>query len=327
MKTQIIPNTPFEVSKIIYGCMTISSANGKINPTEEEIIKDAVKSIRTALDEGINFFDHADIYGRNKSEEIFSAIWKEVPGLRDNIILQTKCGIRFSGDGGVNAPHRFDYSYEHIINSVNGSLKRLKTDCIDILLLHRPDPLVEPEEVAKAFSELRSSGKVKYFGVSNHNAAQIELLQSCLDEPLVANQMEINLLHNDLMNAGVIVNQRQPGEFIRNDGTIEYCRLKKISLQAWSPLARGILGGDIRSIYDVKIKEAAIAVEKLAVEKNVRREAILISWLLRHPAKIQPVIGTVNPERIKAVCKAVSVDLSREEWYMLFLAGRGEDLP
>ncbi len=327
MKTQIIPNTTLESSKIIYGCMTISSANGKINPTEEEIRRDAVRSIRTALDEGINFFDHADIYGRNKSEEVFSAVWNEAPGLRDKIILQTKCGIRFSGDGGVNAPHRFDFSYEHIINSANGSLKRLGTDYIDIFLLHRPDPLVEPEEVAKAFSELKESGKVKYFGVSNHNAAQIELLQSCLEQPLVANQMEINLLHNDLIDAGVMVNQRYPEEFIRNEGTIEYCRLKKISLQAWSPLAKGMLGGNINEIEDRKIRDAAIAVNKIAAEKNVSREAVLIAWLLRHPAKIQPVIGTVNTERIKAACKAVEIDLTREEWYTLFLAGRGDDLP
>ncbi|MHB1687271.1 MAG: aldo/keto reductase [Ignavibacteriaceae bacterium] len=327
MKTQIIPNTSLEVTRIIYGCMTISSGNGKVNLTEEEIIKDAVKSIRTALDEGINFFDHADIYGRNKSEEVFSAIWKEIPGLREKIILQSKCGIRFKGDGGEDAPHRFDFSYEHIINSVNGSLKRLKTDYLDLLLLHRPDPLVEPEEVAKAFSELIQSGKVKYFGVSNHSAAQIEYLQSFLDHPLVANQMEINLLHNDLMNAGVIVNQRNPEIFIRNEGTIEYCRLKNISLQAWSPLAKGMLGGNIDEIKDEKIKNAAIAVERFAKEKNVSREAIILAWLLRHPAKIQPVIGTVNPERIKAACKADSIDLTREEWYTLFLAGRGEDIP
>ncbi|MCL5029975.1 MAG: aldo/keto reductase [Bacteroidetes bacterium] len=323
MQTQKILNTDLNPTRIIYGCMNLGNNRNRAELSESEMKREAVKTINAALEQGINMFDHADIYGRGKSEEMFSEIWKEHPGLRDKIILQSKCGIRFTGDPTPDAPHRFDFSYEHIKNSVDEILKRLKTEYLDILLLHRPDPLVEPEEVAKAFDELHQIGKVKYFGVSNHTGFQIDLLKKFVDQPLVVNQLEINLIHSDLINAGVITNQRKPVEFIRGEGTLEYCRLHDITIQAWSPLAVGAF----ENINDDFSKNLSTVILEIAKNKNVSVEAVIAAWLLKHPAKIQPVIGTRRPEKIKAICQADSLELSRYEWYKLFIAGRGEDLP
>ncbi|MGE5680334.1 MAG: aldo/keto reductase, partial [Bacillota bacterium] len=198
MKTIHIANTDLNLSQIAFGCMTLGGS-WDYNPLQEHTITEALKTIRTALDQGINFFDHADIYTMSKSEEVFSYIWDESPALRQKIFVQSKCGIRFKGVPNESDPQRYDFSYSHIINSVNNSLKRLKTDYLDILLLHRPDPLIEPEEVAKAFNELKENGKVRYFGVSNHSGIQIDLLKKYVDQPLVINQMELNILHSDLI--------------------------------------------------------------------------------------------------------------------------------
>ncbi len=318
MQKQKIKHTDLEPTRIIYGCMNLGNNRNRSELTEEEMKREAVKTIDAALEQGINIFDHADIYGRGKSEEMFSEIWKVHPGLRNKIILQSKCGIRFAGDPVQGDPHRFDFSYNHIVNSVEGSLKRLKTDYLDILLLHRPDPLVEPEEVAKAFDHLQQSGKVKYFGVSNHTGYQIDLLKKNVTQPLVVNQLEINLIHSDLIDAGIISNQRKPESFIRGDGTLDYCRLNDITVQAWSPLALGEFNNN-----DNLLK----IISEIAKDKNVSNEAIVTAWLLKHPAKIQPVIGTRRPERIAAICRADSIELTREEWFKLFIAARGEDLP
>jgi predicted oxidoreductase len=327
MKTQQIGNTPLETTRIIYGCMNIASGMEDASLADEEKKREARVSVNAALEQGINIFDHADIYGKGKSEEVFSGIWDDHPNLREKVFLQSKCGIRFAGDSGPDAPHRFDFSYAHIINSVNGSLRRLKTDYLDVLLLHRPDPLVEPEEVAKAFDELYRSGKVRFFGVSNHSAVQIQFLKKYLTQPIIVNQMELNLLHSDLINAGVVSNQRQPATMIRGDDTLEYCRLNNITVQAWSPLAKGVLSWHEREQHDPRIRKAASVVNGTAREKGVPPETILVAWLLRHPAGIQPVIGTTNPERIAASCLADYIELSREEWFRLFIAGRGEDIP
>ena len=316
MERQPIGPTPLEGSRIVFGCMTLP-----------EDTRAAVTSIRAALDEGINVFDHADIYGRGQREATFSAVWSEMPGLRDKIVLQSKCGIRFRGMPAPTSPGRYDFSREHILQSVEGSLQRLKTDYLDILLLHRPDPLVEPEEVAEAFTALKQGGKVRYFGVSNHTGPQIDLLRRTLPDPLVANQMELNLLHSHLINAGVITNQDNPAWPVRGEGTLEYCRLHDMTLQAWSPLARGYLSGNLPANADERTVKAAEVVAQTAAAKGVSREAIVLAWLLRHPARMQVVIGTTNPARIKACCQATEVPLSREEWYTLFIAGRGGPLP
>ena len=239
MKTQKLFSTDLEVSNIIYGCMNLGEIWGD-EPLTKEIIDKGLRAINTALDEGINFFDTADIYARGKSDMVFSEIFKQKPGLRDKIVLQTKCGIRFPGEPNPNSPHRFDFSYEHITNSVNASLKRLNTDYVDILLLHRPDPLIEPEEVAKAFDELKSAGKVRHFGVSNHTAFQIQFLQKYLNMPLIVNQIEMNIAYTDLIDEGIVGSKKENLQKITGGGTIEYCRMNNITLQAWSPLAQGL---------------------------------------------------------------------------------------
>jgi predicted oxidoreductase len=288
--------------------------------------REAVRTIRTALDEGINFFDHANIYGRGRCEAVFSEIWSEVPNLREKIILQSKCGIRFSGDPNPISPKRYDFSKEHILSSVDDSLKRLKTDYLDLYLLHRPDSLCEPEEVASAFSSLKQAGKVRFFGVSNFSALQIELLKKTVAEPLVVNQIEMSLLHNYLVDSGVLVNQVAPWA-VPGDGVLEYCQLKDITVQAWGPLANGAVTGKLSEYPDLRTRQTAELVAELAEEKQVGREAIPVAWLLRHPAKIQVIIGATHPDRIKSCCQAAGLELSREEWYRLLTASRGAELP
>ncbi|HEY4690133.1 MAG TPA: aldo/keto reductase [Anaerolineae bacterium] len=326
MKTFHIADTILNVSRIAYGCMTIGGGWSR-DPLTEQTRKSALAAIQAALDQGINFFDHADIYGRGRSEEVFSSIWQESPGLRGKIVLQTKCGIRFAGDPDETAPGRYDFSYAHIVRSVEGSLKRLKTDFVDVLLLHRPDALVEPEEVARAFDELHQSGKVRSFGVSNHTAAQIALLQKYVHQPLIVNQLELNILHSQLIDEGVVFNQDQPARVMRGEGTLEYCRLHNIAIQAWAPLAGGAMTGTAQGRPSEAAANVSRLVAQLAREKNVSPEAIAIAWLLRHPVRIQPIIGTTNPARIKAACGGDAVELTREEWYTLFIAGRGGALP
>ena len=320
MKTYRLGTSDLNVSRIGYGCMGIGGSWDDA-PLNDSVRKAAVQSVQAALEAGINFFDHADIYCNGKSEEAFAELWKDSPQLRQQIYLQTKCGIRFGPP-----LHRFDFSYEHIIRSVEGSLRRLQTDYIDVLLLHRPDPLVEPEEVARAFDELAHSGKVRWFGVSNHTAAQMELLRNFLHQPIVVNQVEINLVHTHLLDEGIVFNQNNP-RLTRNEGVMEYCRLHHITLQAWGPLASGRLTGRLRPNDENHIREAAKLIMQMASEKGVGPEAILIAWILRHPARIQPLPGTTNPERIRAAAEAEQVSLTREEWYRLFIAGRGEKLP
>ncbi|MGE5222157.1 MAG: aldo/keto reductase [Omnitrophica WOR_2 bacterium] len=325
MKVQSLGSSDLQVTRIAYGCMPLGGSWDN-TPITEQTRKDALRSIHTALEQGVNFFDHADIYSLGKSEEAFSGIWQEAPGLRDKIYLQSKCGIRFPGDPDSGSPHRFDFSYEHITRSVNGSLKRLKTDYLDVLLLHRPDPLIEPEEVARAFDDLHRSGKVRHFGVSNHTAAQLELLRSFVRQPIIANQIAFNPIHTHLLDEGILFNQDNP-KLARNEGTIEYCRLHTITLQSWGSLAWGLLSGRKPEKPDPRIGRASEIVAELAREKNTSPEAILVAWILRHPARIQAIIGTTQPDRIIAACQADTIELSREEWYRLYTAGRGESLP
>jgi predicted oxidoreductase len=322
VKTFRIAGTPLEVTRIAYGCMGIGGGWGP-GPLEDKTRKEALVTLQAALDEGINFYDHADIYGRGRCEEAFSGIWNVHPGLRDRIVIQTKCGIRFRDDPVAGYPQRYDYSREHILQSVDGSLKRLNTDYVDILLLHRPDALVEPQEVAEAFDVLQHTGKVRFFGVSNHSPWQIDLLKRWVRQPLVVNQLELNVVHNHLINAGVNVNQGQPGT--QADGTLEYCRLHGITIQAWSPVAHGRIA-NAETKGDELTRGAAEAARVLAARKGVSLDAILVAWLLRHPAGIQPIIGTTRPERIREACRADAVELTREEWYTLFAAGRGKSV-
>lgn len=316
MKTMKLGISDLEVSRISLGCMRLSDSRSE-----------AVRSIRAALDAGINFFDHADIYGGGRREEVFAAIWSEVPSLRDGVVLQSKCGIRSARQPNEDSPQRFDFSYEHIVASVEGSLKRLQTEYLDVLLLHRPDALVEPEEVAGAFDQLHQEGKVRHFGVSNQTAAQIELLRRWVTRPLVANQLQLSVVHTQLIDEGIAMNRDDYPVPTRNEGTLEYCRLHDITIQAWGPLAGGSICGKRLDESDERIEETAALIGRMAAEKGVGSEAIAIAWLLRHPAGIQPIIGATNPERIASACQADRVELTREEWYRLFLAGKGRPLP
>jgi predicted oxidoreductase len=293
-------------------------------PTSEEKNKAALL-IETALEQGINFFDHADIYTRGKSETVFGEILAASPGLRETIILQSKCGIRFPDTPTPGAPGRYDFSYAHILLSVEDSLTRLQTDYLDILLLHRPDPLADPLEVARAFDELHKSGKVRYFGVSNHTAGQIALLQKYVHQPLIANQVELNLLHSGLITEGILANQ-DGVTYTAALGTLDYCRLHGIMIQAWAPVAGGNLI-DPGPNADAAAQRVAPLIARLAEEKGTTREAVVLAWLLRHPAGIQPVVGTTNRDRLIASCAADSVTLSREEWYALLVAARGKPVP
>lgn len=315
------------VSPIIFGCMMIGgSFDG--STLAAETIKRGRDAIDAALECGLNFFDHANIYCWGKSEEVFGRFLAENQGLREKLIIQSKCGICLANQPEAGWPARFDFSYDHILESVDGSLARLQTDYLDILLLHRPDPLVEPEEVAEAFDLLHRTGKVRDFGVSNHSPAQIELLQAYVDQPLMVNQIEYNPIHAVLHDAAIHVNMRRPQYGNPGEGIIEYCRIHGITLQAWSALAKGLLSGrDLAPDTEPRIAEAARMVAKFAKERGVSSEAIVIAWILRHPAGIMPVIGTTLPGRIKAACEATKIELSRVEWYQLYTAAIGHSVP
>lgn len=324
MKAYQIPYTNLTASRIAYGCMNIGGGWNDAPLTQAEL-QAGIAVVKTAYEAGITLFDHADIYRRGKSETAFAEALRQTPGMRENIVLQGKCGIRFANDPVPGAPGRYDFSYAHIIAAVEGSLRRLGADYLDVLLLHRPDPLVEPEEVARAFGELHSAGKVRYFGVSNFSAGQIDLLQHFVDQPLVINQVDLSLLHHHLISEGILVNRVQQSNTL-STGTLDYCRRHNILIQAYSPVAGGQLFNPAEG-SPAHIRETAALVATMAQEKGTSREAILLAWLLRHPAPIQPIIGTTSPERVQASCLADGIELSREEWYRLLNTARGAPPP
>ncbi|KQL50786.1 aldo/keto reductase [Heyndrickxia shackletonii] len=312
-------------SRMVLGCMGFGGSWDNSPISNEDVLK-GEKAVDAALSTGITMFDHANIYTRGKAEKVFGEILKSQPGLREKIVIQSKCGIRFQDE---HAPGRYDFSKEHILNSVDEILSRLGVQYLDLLLLHRPDPLMEPEEVGEAFAKLELSGKVRHFGVSNMNMGQIQLLQAYCDVPLIVNQLEMSLHKLDWVEQGVLVNQKAGLGTRFAEGLIEYSMVSDIQIQAWSPLARGIYtGNESLSLTEADIKTKEL-VEKMALEKETTREAIVLGWLLRHPAKIQPVIGTTDPERIKNCEDAVrqAEQMTREEWYSLYVASRGNAMP
>lgn len=305
MKKIIMANGNIKASQIGLGCMRISNLD-----------KNSVNNlINTALDSGINFFDHADIYGGGKSEKIFSESISLTPSLREKIILQSKCAIRKGF---------YDYSKEHIIDSVDGILKRLKTDYLDILLLHRPDTLMEPEEVSEAFEKLYNEGKVRNFGVSNHNSMQIELLNKYLKNKITINQLQFSIMHTGIIDSGLNVNMKIDSSIDRDGSILEYCRLKDINIQAWSPYQYGFFEGTF--IDNPKFTELNKKLAELGEKYNVSKTAIATAWILRHPAKIQTIVGTTNENRLRDICTASSVNLTRQEWYEIYLSA-GNMLP
>jgi len=293
-------------SAIALGCMRISNMPGP----------EICKLIQVAIDGGINFFDHADIYGGGKAEQVFGKAVKEMGISRDKIIVQTKCGIRQG---------YFDFSKEHIIASLENSLKRLDMDYVDVFLLHRPDTLMEPEEVAEAFAALHKSGKVRYFGVSNQNPGQIRLLNKYLcSMPIVVNQLQFSPTNTGMVDVGLNVNMQNPPSIDHDGSVLEFCRLEDITIQAWSPFQYGFFEGVF--LGSDKYPELNKEINSLAAQKGVTPEAIVIAWILRHPAKMQAIPGSTNIERVKGICKANTFELTRQEWYAIYRAA-GNVLP
>ena len=292
-----------QVPAIAVGCMRISDMSEK----------EVSSFVDTALKFGANFFDHADIYGGGKSEEIFGKAIS--PSMRENIFIQTKCGIRKG---------MFDFSYDHIVSSVNGSLKRLGTDYIDVLLLHRPDALMEPEEVAKAFDYLKTSGKVRHFGVSNQNPYQMQLLEKSLPMPICANQLQFGVMHTPMIQSGINVNMYNESGVNRDGGVLDYCRLNKITIQPWSPMQYGFFEGCF--INNKKFPEVNETLQRIGNKYGVSETTMAFAWILRHPAKMQPVTGTTNLTRLADCLKASEIQITREEWYEIYRAA-GNILP
>lgn len=295
-------------------------------PPGDDLKERAGLLLDAAVENGITHVDLADIYTMGKSDTVVGDALSKRPGMRDKLVLQQKVGIVIGGNPDFGPPGRYDFSYEHIVTEVEASLKRLNTDYVDILALHRPDPLFEAEEVAKAFDHLHGSGKVRYFGVSNHNWAQIESLQKCIDQKLVLNQVELNIMHHYLISDGMTANMVNTTAYAGVMGTLDYCRTNEIMLQAWSPVAGGAIFNPADDAAD-NLKAVSALLKELAAEKQTTPAAIAFAWLLRHPAQIQPIVGSLNPKRIPEAVPADDVDMSRVEWYRLLEAARGAGVP
>ena len=314
MKTQLLGSSDIEITRLAYGCMRISGTWEKSEVDAEKIAK-AKAAIHTAVDAGYTFFDHADIYGDTTCESIFGEVLKENPGFRDNMVIATKCGIRFEDEPTAGLPHRYDFSYEHIVWSAEESLKRLQIDQIDLFMLHRPDFLADPDEIAQAFTELREAGKVREFGVSNFRPSLFSMVQNALPFDLLVNQVEIHPLRLDAFT----------------DGTLDQCLEKVVTPMAWSPLAGGKVATgatvDSNSTDFSHHTNLLQTLDTAAAEYGCDRSCIALAWLLKHPSEIVPVVGSANPENIKIAARATEIDLDRDTWYRILRAARGVKLP
>lgn len=305
MKTIEIPNAQLQAPAVVLGLMRI----------EEKSDEEIRELVRTGRENGIDFVDHADIYGSeaHACERRFAEAMRLSPSERGELTIQTKAGIVTDG------PY-FDFSYEHLVESVEGSLQALGTDYIDILLLHRPDALVEPEEVARAFDELHAAGKVRHFGVSNHTPGQIELLKTAVTQPIVANQVQLSIPHAPLIAQGVTANMAGLDQSISRDiGLLDYSRLNGITLQAWSPYQGGFFTGVFVGDRE-NFAELNDVLDELAEKYDVTPNGIATAWITRHPAQMQVVLGTTTPSRVAEVAAGADVVLSRADWYALFRA-------
>ncbi|MGW8450678.1 aldo/keto reductase [Streptomyces niveus] len=305
MKTFTLPGTDILAPNVVLGLMRIADKS-------QDDIRELV---RTARDVGIDFVDHADVYGGelHDCERRFADAMALSPSQRDEITIQTKAGIVTDG------PY-YDFSYDHLVQSAERSLAALRTDRIDILLLHRPDALVEPEEVARAFDALESSGKVRAFGVSNHTPGQIDLLRKYVRQPIVANQLQLSITHAPIVAQGVAANMlaEQQAATLDGGGIVDYCRLHDITIQAWSPFQAGFFTGVFLGSSDYPELNAVI--DRLAARYDVPAIAIATAWITRHPALMQVVLGTTNPERVAGAAQGSELPLTRAEWYELFRA-------
>ncbi|AHC14703.1 aldo/keto reductase [Salinispira pacifica] len=311
---------------LIYGCMNLASSWDDTPLTDEQAAR-GFSTIEKALELGFTTFDHADIYCRGKSEELFGRfLAQQADRFRESIIIQSKAGIRFPDDGGEGTPGRYDFSPEHIRSSVEGILERLNCGYLDLFLLHRPDPLADIPALGRELRKLQNEGLIHYVGVSNHSASQIQALKKLGEIEITVNQMEISLGHRNLIEAGVLINQNHGDRALRSQGTLEYCMSEDIQLQAWSPLFRGRYSGGAADLSESE-QRLRDYVSALAAEKDSSPEAIVLSWLMRHPAGIVPVIGSTHSGRMAACAGADGSLLSREEWYQLFVLSREEPLP
>lgn len=306
MRTIPLGRSGLEVPTLAVGCMRLNSLDKKA----------AEHFLNTALDLGANFFDHADIYGRGACETLFAEAIGMNSSVREKIILQSKCAIR--------PKVCYDFSKEYILSSVDGILKRLNTEYLDVLLLHRPDTLMEPEEVAEAFTQLKTAGKVRHFGVSNHNPMQIQLLEKCLEEPLMVNQLQFSPTNATMITEGFRVNMLDDGAVNRDGSVLEFCRLKDITIQVWSPFQYGTFAGTY--LNNPKFPELNQKIDELAEKYGVSNTTIVMAWILRHPAHMQPIMGTTNEGRLRDCVRAADIELTREEWYAIYLAA-GNTLP
>ena len=303
-----IKNGPQHASAIILGCMRMPALSVDV----------AAGMIRAAWDEGVNFFDHATCYGDGEAEQRFGDAFSRTGLRREDVILQSKCGLHFDRK-------EFDWSKEDILASVDGSLRRLQTDYLDTLLLHRPDLLFEPEQVAEAFDTLAASGKVRHFGVSNVTPGQLELLRKFVNQPLVINQLQFSLEQSQLVDQALYLNNKTTDRSCdRDNGVLDYCRLHDITIQAWSPLQFGMFKGCFVDHPD--FPELNRALGEIGEKYGVPKTAVAIAWILRHPARMQAIAGTMNPAHLRDICAAASFRLTHQEWYRLYLAA-GKFLP
>lgn len=308
-----IGNTNFSASAIAFGIMRMNKLS----------VDDAVKALETAHDTGINFIDSSDIYGHGKSEEIFGEALEKSSLSRDDFYIQSKTGI-FEDESQNYKTTRYDFSKEHIIKSVDGVLSRMKIDYLDSLLLHRPDALMDPAEIAAAFDELQKDGKVRHFGVSNFNPMQVELLQAGLSQKLLINQLQLSVMHTGPIDFNIHTNMTDARSIDHDRGVLDYSRLHNMTVQAWSPFQYGQIEGNF--IGNPKFPEVNDALQKLADKKGVSKNAIAAAWILRHPAIGQVIIGTMTPEHIVDSAKGTDISLTAQEWYDIYLAA-GNDLP
>ena len=311
--------------ELIYGCMGLGGSWSS-EPHSSADVDEAAAAVDAALEVGITLFDHADIYRGGKSEAVFGEVLAQMPGLRERIRLQTKCGIRLNEQG---LETHYDLSGDGILTRVNESLARLRTDYVDVLMLHRPDPLMDPAEVASAVRQLMAEGKVRALGVSNMSGSQIEVLQDRLGTPVVANQLEMSLLKRAWLESTVLVNHAEGTDYSFPHGTVEYCVRHGITLQAYGALAQGLYTGAPAATPSAAEEATAGLVAQLAAEKKTTGESILLGWLMRHPARIAPVIGTAKPDRIRACADAAAVaaGMTRAQWYRLWVTARGSNIP
>lgn len=310
MKTLNLGPTSIKVSRLSYGCMRIAGSWDP-NAVDEAAVEAGVQAIEAAWEAGYTFFDHADIYCRGQCERIFGEALRRHPKWRKKMVIASKCGIRFPGDPDPDSPHRYDFSADYIFNSVKGSLERLGIDTLDLLQLHRPDYLADPEEVFKVFSRLAEKGMVRAFGVSNFRPRLVAAFRSNFDFPIVSHQIEASLTHLAPFDNGVL----------------DQCLKQEMTPMAWGPLGAGKLGDDATAGEDSDLARLHEALDAIGPKYGLSRSETAVAWLLRHPASIIPVVGTTNPERIQALARTTEMEMDREDWYRLLLAARGERLP